>query len=278
MAGDDVDFNPISNGIYYKLHLPADVRPTFDLTFSGYTLSELNGPTSRIAAVKHLLKCTRKYIVFVENGTLRSHHLIEELREYVASNFSDEFEIFAPCPHMKPCPILMTNLNQQRKSLICRNWVSYLPFPVRNHPTPESERELFTYLILRRRQKAEFDPETVSDFSPENEKEVNQRFDSLMDDDMKWPRVVQEPLKRKSHVTMRLCCSDGTACESIVSKGKHPLFFYRSCRKAELGDRLPLPHVGTEELHSELSDPPNYDDSSASDQKDENNKPDDDDL
>ena len=71
LAGDDVDFNPTSNGIYYKLHLPADVRPNFDLTFSGYTLSELNGPGSRIAAVKHLLKCTKKYLVFVENGTLR---------------------------------------------------------------------------------------------------------------------------------------------------------------------------------------------------------------
>ena len=233
LSGDDVDFNPIANGIYFKQHLPADVRPNFDLVFCGYTLSELNGPGSRLAAIKHMLKCTKSYIVFVENGTLRSHHLMEEVREYVASNFADQFEIFAPCPHLKPCPLLLTNLKQQRKSLICRTSVTYLPFPVRNHTKPNASSEQFTYLVFRRKPSDDL---------------VSQKGD---DAEMRWPRVVQPPRIGTGHVTLRLCSSDGTASQSIVSKGKYPSFFYLMCKKINLGDRLPLPSLEAFEIESE---------------------------
>ena len=219
LAGDDVDFSPAANGIYYKMHLPANVSPNFDLTFASYALSELNGGRSRMAAIKHLLKCTRKYIVFVENGNLRSHHILEEIREFISTKYTNQFEIFAPCPHLKPCPLLMLNLRNNKKHLVCKTQVKYQPIIIRNHPTPEVETEAFTYLILRK-------------------KDLNS-VDESFNGESKWPRVVLPPKVGSKHVTLRLCFPDGSAGETVVTK-QQPWFFYRSCRNINLGDRLPF--------------------------------------
>ena len=115
---------------------------------------------------------------------------------------------------------------EQRKSLICRTAVTYFPFPIRNHVQKNATTELFTYLILRRREnnqtnfKSEVEESEIEDFTSREIKRTKE-------EDFSWPRVVQQPRRRSGHVVLRLCCSDGTACESIVSKG---LYKTKSCK------------------------------------------------
>ena len=95
-----------------------------------------------------------------------------------------------------------------QKNLICRTNVSYLPFPLRNHRQQNSKVENFTYIIFRRKQEASSAQETP----------MTSLSTDMLRDDPDWPRIVQPPRRSSGHVTLRLCCSDGNAYQSIITK------------------------------------------------------------
>lgn len=172
---------------------------TFDLVISSYMFSELErDQVDQMCG--DLLQQTAGLIVLIDTGTPKGYATLMQARTFIIEH---GYQILAPCPHNKPCPIQAPD------------WCHFsvrLPRNERHRQVKGADRgfedEKFCYLIAS---KAPLLQTTVS-------------------------RIVGAPMKRSGHVHLKLCTTDGQIAQSIISKKMKER--YQCAKKAEWGDSL----------------------------------------
>ncbi|XP_026480088.1 methyltransferase-like protein 17, mitochondrial [Ctenocephalides felis] len=201
--------NPIK-GISYRQFLPAAREIRYDIVLCAYTLFEMSTPELRLEKLVKLWNKTEQFLVIVEMGTNAGFRLISEARDFLLQY---DAEIFAPCPHSKPCPRFMTDETP------CNFEVKYSTIPLAAVSQIKTER--FSYIVLRKK--------AISDSSTDG--------DSVT---CTWPRIVRPTLVRSKHTVCRMCTSDGQLKEVVVTAAKHGKTAYHCVRSSKWGDLLPV--------------------------------------
>ncbi|CAD1480449.1 unnamed protein product, partial [Heterotrigona itama] len=110
------------------------------------------------------------------------------------------------CPHDKTCPIHIQNDRP------CNFEIAYLTLFISEKS--KYKRENYSYVVFKKGKRPE--------------------------DDLKWPRIVRDVLKRSRHCICRMCTSSGKLEEQIFTTWKSGKNTYRCARNSKLGDRLPF--------------------------------------
>ncbi|KAJ8336517.1 hypothetical protein SKAU_G00377370 [Synaphobranchus kaupii] len=131
--------DPMIKQVYFRQFLPVTPKVQFDLVVSAFSLSELATQKERRDTVRTLWRKTHSYLVLVENGSKDGHQILMEARDTLLTEEdkvtfdSRRPSVFAPCPHLLPCPKL------NRHPLMPCNF----PQPYRPLPLPRSgDREV----------------------------------------------------------------------------------------------------------------------------------------
>ncbi|XP_026478658.1 methyltransferase-like protein 17, mitochondrial [Ctenocephalides felis] len=250
--------NPIK-GISYRQFLPAAREIRYDIVLCAYTLFEMSTPELRLEKLVKLWNKTEQFLVIVEMGTNAGFRLISEARDFLLQY---DAEIFAPCPHSKPCPRFMTDETP------CNFEVKYSTIPLAAVSQIKTER--FSYIVLRKKAISDSSTDVLTKkklrqklnrFSSEREEsirnlnidkkestsdEVNVKSDEEVYDDKgdsvtcTWPRIVRPTLVRSKHTVCRMCTSDGQLKEVVVTAAKHGKTAYHCVRSSKWGDLLPV--------------------------------------
>ena len=168
----------------------------WDVGICSYMLGELDEREQRNVLEKAARSC--ETFLILEPGTPRGYETILRMREWAISH---GFNIVAPCPHHHACPMRLS-----------QSWCHVRVRLMRPHfqqalkeGTLGYEDEPLCYVILQKR--------SVS---------------------FNWSRVVDTPQKRKGHVNLNLCQSDGQLHKVVVSKKSKDL--YIQAKELEWGD------------------------------------------
>lgn len=170
--------------------------PEADLVTLAYVLDEL-APEQRRLLVEHLWVSARHMLVLVEPGTPAGWQRILEARSQLIEKGAF---IAAPCPHQLDCPIVAPDWCHFARR-VARSRVHRL---TKDADVPW-EDEKFIYLAVVREM-----PEVRS------------------------ARVIAPPKVGGGKVGIKLCKSDGTAQEQLVTKREGE--FFRWARRADWGD------------------------------------------
>lgn len=193
--------------IFYRQFFPASPIPTYDIVVSAYSLLELPNQISRLETILKLWQKTEQYLIIIEQGTNAGFKVINEARDFILySKKARNAHVFSPCPHDKSCPIHIKSNHP------CNFEIAYLTLPI--NEKSKYKRESYSYVVLKKGKRPE--------------------------DDLKWPRIVREVLKRSRHCICRMCTSSGKLEEQIFTTWKNGKNTYRCARNSELGDRLPF--------------------------------------
>ncbi|KAK1121564.1 hypothetical protein K0M31_010359 [Melipona bicolor] len=193
--------------VFYRQFFPASPIPTYDIVVSAYSLLELPSQISRLETILKLWQKTEQYLIIIEQGTNAGFRVINEARDFILySKKARNAHVFSPCPHDKTCPIHI------KSNYPCNFEIAYLTLPISEKS--KYKRESYSYVVLKKGKR------------PEN--------------DLKWPRIVREVLKRSRHCICRMCTSSGKLEEQIFTTWKNGKNTYRCARNSELGDRLPF--------------------------------------
>lgn len=201
---------------FFKQFLPLSDKLQYDLVVSARSLLELPDMTARLRTVDVLWRKTAGYLVLIEAGTNAGYRLIQEARDYIlqlserANEYGEpnpEGHVFSPCPHDKFCPRFFDGRN-----IPCNFKVNFTPLSFVS--SSESKADVFTYVVIKPGRRNT--------------------------DVEEYPRLVQEPLLRKNHITCRTCSKNGSLQELIVTKKRHGSVCYKVCKNSHWGDLLPL--------------------------------------
>lgn len=178
-------------------------------------------------------------------------------------------KIIAPCPHHRKCPLQLGKpqyyeypegknlkfcnfqksitrpkftMEHKKGKLLATPWQEPtdgigkkgLAKPGTGRPHGRNYEILnYSYLIVER---SGTDQQSLQDIETQRSTPTTYKIGSLGDNTQStWPRIINQPLKRKGHVTMDLCGSSGELEKWIVPKsfGKET---YHDARKANKGD------------------------------------------
>ncbi|EJT42038.1 RSM22-like protein [Saccharomyces kudriavzevii IFO 1802] len=181
---------------------------------------------------------------------------------------SDYFlKVIAPCPHQRKCPLQVGNPNfythkegkdlkfcnfqksikrpkfsveLKKGKLLATSWNGSQGSASRLRGTGrrngrDYEVLNYSYLILERSHQ---DEKTVKEIEKLRKESISDKYDigSLGDDTQKtWPRIINDPIKRKGHVMMDLCAPSGTLEKWTVSRSFSKQI-YHDARKSKKGD------------------------------------------
>lgn len=173
----------------------------FDLVVLSYTIGELPEEDAR-RIVEKALSWSKGAVVIVEPGTPRGYETIIRARTLCIEK---EATILAPCPHMKPCPLVGSDWCHFRARLSRTKIHQYLKGASLGY-----EDEKFSYIIAS--------------------KALEQR--PLYD------RLIREPQHRSGHSLLTLCTHAGAFQEKTVSRRDKEL--YSAVKRAEWGDEVPV--------------------------------------
>lgn len=197
--------------------------------------------------------------------------LLQEMsEENVEEHPNYHLKIIAPCPHHRKCPLQIGNpkyyeydegkklkfcnfqksimrpkfnIELKKGKILATRWqeptdgvgIEGLAKPGTGRPNGRNYEILnYSYLIAQRSQT---DSETVSQIDKQRE-ESRAYYDigSLGDGTQEtWPRIINQPIKRKGHVTMDLCGSSGQLEKWVIPKS-FDKEIYHDARKAVKGD------------------------------------------
>lgn len=196
--------------------------------------------------------------------------LQKEMQGDEEEHLNYHLKIIAPCPHHRKCPLQVGNpryyeYDEGRKLKFCNFQKSIMrpKFSIElkkgkilatrwqeptdgigieglakggtGRPNGRNYEVLnYSYLIA---QRSFTDPETISQIEREREEETrNYDIGSLGNGTQDtWPRIINQPIKRKGHVTMDLCGSSGQVEKWVVPKS-FSKEIYHDARKATKGD------------------------------------------
>lgn len=175
--------------------------------------------------------------------------------------------MIAPCPHQRKCPLQVGNPNfythkegkdlkfcnfqksikrpkfsieLKKGKLLATSWdgsqgnASRLKGTGRRNGR-DYEILNYSYLIFERSHK---DENTLKEIKKLRSENVNGKYDigSLGDDTQNsWPRIINDPVKRKGHVMMDLCAPSGELEKWTVSRSFSKQI-YHDARKSKKGD------------------------------------------
>ncbi|EJS42987.1 rsm22p [Saccharomyces arboricola H-6] len=181
---------------------------------------------------------------------------------------SDYFlKVIAPCPHQRKCPLQVGNPNfythkegkdlkfcnfqksikrpkfsveLKKGKLLASSWngpqknMSSLRGTGRRNGR-DYEILNYSYLIVQRSSKDERNLEEIKKLRDENaygKYDIGSQGDNTQDT---WPRIVNDPIKRKGHVMMDLCAPSGELEKWTVSRSFSKQI-YHDARKSKKGD------------------------------------------
>ncbi|AJS35434.1 Rsm22p [Saccharomyces cerevisiae YJM1248] len=183
----------------------------------------------------------------------------------ISSNYF--LKVIAPCPHQRKCPLQVGNPNfythkegkdlkfcnfqksikrpkfsieLKKGKLLATSWdgsqgnASRLKGTGRRNGR-DYEILNYSYLIFERSHK---DENTLKEIKKLRDENVNGKYDigSLGDDTQNsWPRIINDPVKRKGHVMMDLCAPSGELEKWTVSRSFSKQI-YHDARKSKKGD------------------------------------------
>lgn len=183
----------------------------------------------------------------------------------ISSNYF--LKVIAPCPHQRKCPLQVGNPNfythkegkdlkfcnfqksikrpkfsieLKKGKLLATSWdgsqgnASRLKGTGRRNGR-DYEILNYSYLIFERSHK---DENTLKEIKKLRNENVNGKYDigSLGDDTQNsWPRIINDPVKRKGHVMMDLCAPSGELEKWTVSRSFSKQI-YHDARKSKKGD------------------------------------------
>lgn len=172
---------------------------SFDLVTSSYMLSELD-ETVQQEMVQKMIARTAGCLVLVDTGTPSGYSTLMRAR---GALIEAGYQILAPCPHNRPCP------------LEGGDWCHF------------SER------LARSRQHKQI---KGAELGYEDEKYCYLVASKIFTRDRDYERILMPPAKRSGHAHVKLCLPDGTAVQTVISKKQKDR--YQQIKKAEWGDRL----------------------------------------
>jgi ribosomal protein RSM22 (predicted rRNA methylase) len=204
-----------------------------------------------------------------EDDILEGAEVLDELPE--APKIDYHISIVAPCSHHKKCPLQTLKpqyytypsgkklqwchfdksverprflLELKRGQVLSSRWERNGEIsPGRGsggsgRPDANNfELATYSYLIAERSGN---DPVTIDEIEVERENNTHDyKVGSVTEEINLWPRIMQNPLKRKGHVTMSLCGTSGEIEKWTVTKSFDRIA-YHDARKAHAGDLWPL--------------------------------------
>lgn len=181
----------ILKNVFYRQFLPASNTSKYDIVLSAFSLFELHSEKNRLEVLTNLWNKCDKYLILVENGTNAGFSLINEAKNFILSQSTEEEEchVFAPCPHELICPRITAN-----DGTPCNFQISYNTFPFVSSPV--AKKELYSYVVLKKGKRVNIEAET-------------------------WPRIVRPVLARSKHTVCRFCTKNGDLKEVIFTSAKN---------------------------------------------------------
>lgn len=177
--------------VFYRQFLPASNTSKYDIVLSAFSFFELHSEKNRLEVLTNLWNKCDKYLILVENGTNAGFSLINEAKNFILSQSTEEEEchVFAPCPHELICPRITAN-----DGTPCNFQISYNSFPFVSSSV--AKKELYSYVVLKKGKRENIEAET-------------------------WPRIVRPVLARSKHTVCRFCTKNGNLQEVIFTSAKN---------------------------------------------------------
>ncbi|KAJ2786924.1 37S ribosomal protein S22 [Coemansia interrupta] len=222
-------------------------KQTSDLVLAGFVLSELPTDAMRTAMVESLWEHTKDTLVLVDRGTPDAARIISEARAHILG-LDEPAHTVAPIPNDLPDPTLGTT-----QWLHFSQRVQRPTFTMRTKHSLSNIEDLgYSYAVLRRgarpRVPAPLDrsqevPVSLAEAQANPEKYLpdgllRKTKERLAEEAYGWPRIVLPPIKRKGHVLVDMCTTEGTVERWVYTKS-HNKQAYRDARKASWGDLFP---------------------------------------
>lgn len=233
-------------------------------------LRESDGNETKEEAKKFMEELTLRHGEVEPQDLEFEPEILREMEKDSHTEPSYHLKIIAPCPHHRKCPLQVGNpryyeYDEGKKLRFCNFQKSImrpkftielkkgkvlatpwqeptdgvgkpgLAKPGTGRPNGRNYEILnYSYLIAER---APTDIETVSDIDRQRqESKVVYDVGSLGDNtEQTWPRIINQPIKRKGHVTFDLCGSSGQLEKWVVPKSFNKEI-YHDARKACKGD------------------------------------------
>jgi len=197
------DINP--NIIYINddfIGVDIEKFKNIDLIVESYFLNELDDFCRRNSIYK-ILDISPKFILLVEPGTMKSFHMMKEIRSYILTN---NYKVLGPCPHQEKC----NYDNPNWCHFVSRISRSKLTKLIKGGDAPY-EDEKFTYLLLVR-----------------NDIDIENKYD--------FSRVLRHPYITKGRIELEVCTSSGNIEKRNITKSNKELF--KIARKVSIGDKV----------------------------------------
>jgi ribosomal protein RSM22 (predicted rRNA methylase) len=171
---------------------------SYDLVTAAYVLNEL-APNTRPRVLERLWRATTQVLVIVEPGTPAGWQRIIDVRRQLVDAGG---YVLAPCPHDRACPLQPPDWCHFAQR-VARSRLHRL---TKGAAVPW-EDEKFSYVAVSRKPLAHI-----------------------------AQRIIARPRKAGGHVTLKLCCPDGTASTRVVSRREGELF--KQVRRCDWGSLL----------------------------------------
>ncbi|KAG4305847.1 hypothetical protein PORY_000757 [Pneumocystis oryctolagi] len=217
------------------------IDPKFDFIIANHTILNTNAPNYVFSAyIKKLwtkLSPRKGILLLLEKGNPAGYESVAKARQAILSGFNFSLDkdiesmeighVISPCSHDKKCPLLIDGQLSNHKGWchFSQNLVKpdYLRETKRSTYNIESTK--YSYCVIQK------------GISRPTFQELNDNLDkdNLFYSSYSWPRLILPPLKKRGHVIMDACISNGTIQRLIIPKSQGRLA-YRDARKAHWGD------------------------------------------
>lgn len=228
------------------------------IAIMSFTLSDLPNEESRRQAILQLWKTGAKTMIIIDRGTPSGFQLISMARQQLlnlgkrSSVAEDSSWILAPCSHDLTCPLIGSKHFCHFSQRIQRP--KFLK--VTKHTLVDEEDCKFSYVIVRRgsRDECKFDEsklgldDQVSEVNDHQTGSRDQVIESNQVEDhsverirtnpINWPRIILPPHKKKGHVILDVCSSNGQIERMTIPKSQGKSDYY-DARKSHWGDSWP---------------------------------------
>ncbi|KAK6099221.1 37S ribosomal protein S22 [Batrachochytrium dendrobatidis] len=228
-----------------------------DLVVASFVIGELTSDLIIKATLKALWDQTRGMLVLIDRGTPNGFRHIAEARaailEMANSNEQLGAHVVSPCSHEKLCPLLVNG----------KSWCHFSQRVYRNEvvrsitgfKSADHEDIKFSYVAIRRGARPAVTQSKLSTKSAltdlsqlsTNDKSLLQKLS------LNWSRVTAPPIKKKKHVIIDMCSSEGQIQRVIATKLSSP--FYKDARKLHWGDQWPHPPTSVVQIRAPNADP-----------------------
>ncbi|KAH9814408.1 mitochondrial small ribosomal subunit Rsm22-domain-containing protein [Melampsora americana] len=216
------------------------------IAIMSFTLSDLPNEESRRQAILQLWKTGAKTMIIIDRGTPSGFQLISMARVEASS------WILAPCSHDLTCPLIGSKHFCHFSQRIQRP--KFLK--VTKHTLVDEEDCKFSYVIVRRgsRDECKFDETKFGlddQFVEVNDHKVNSndqvielnqiedpQVEKIQTNPINWPRIILPPHKKKGHVILDVCSSNGQIERMTIPKSQGKSDYY-DARKSHWGDSWP---------------------------------------